>query len=295
MRASSKSRSARAGLGRVISRVAALPELRRGGRPAPHEGPQGTPTQHKLPDFLILGAQKCGTTGLFRYLVHQPTIERPSQKEVHYFDLNHAKGLDWYRGHFPEAGGDRLLTGEASPYYIFHPLAPARVMEVLPEARMIVLLRDPVRRAISHYHHAVNKGYEDLPLEKALAQEAERLDGEERRMEEDEGYRSFSHQQHSYVARGHYAEQLERWYRSFEREQIMVLDSQAVFGSPERALPKVHEFLGLPSADVSELPRPKSAGYPPPPPAIERRLRDYFTEPNRRLYELLGEDLGWEA
>ena len=112
-----------------------------------------------LPHFLIIGAQKAGTTSLASYLAAHPGVVPSKRKEVHFFDLNYEKGVDWYRSHFPIARGQglrrrmrgrRMLTGEASPYYIFHPLAASRAFDLLPAARVIVLLRNPVDRAYSH-------------------------------------------------------------------------------------------------------------------------------------------------
>ena len=173
-----------------------------------------------LPDYLIIGGQRCGTTALHDHLARHPAIGAAHVKEVHYFDLNYERGERWYRGHFPNdvrravarrRTGVEMVCGEASPYYLFHPLVPERARALVPDARLIVLLRDPVARALSHYHHEVALGMEPLTFEEALDAEPERLDGEERRLVQFPGYASVAHQHHSYVARGHYADQLERW------------------------------------------------------------------------------------
>ena len=144
-----------------------------------------------LPDFLIIGTQRGGTTSLYNYLVEHPGIGAASIKEVHFFDTPHFKqGLAWYRGHFPSAFQryyvERSLkhgfvTGEASPYYLFHPHAPKRVAGLMPQMKLIVMLRNPVDRAYSHYHHEVAGGHEKLAtFEEAIACEDERLAGEAR-------------------------------------------------------------------------------------------------------------------
>ena len=135
----------------------------------------------KLPDFLIVGVMKGGTTSLFRYLVRHPQVLPPFRKEIKYFDCNYINGQNWYQAHFPlkkKFVGGSKLTGEATPYYIFHPQAPMRIAEALPEAKIIILLRNPIDRAYSHYQHMVRVGREPLSFEEAIAAEPERLAGE---------------------------------------------------------------------------------------------------------------------
>ena len=112
-----------------------------------------------LPDFLIIGAQKCGTSFLYRFLVKHPHVKSAFVKEVHYFDLNFAKGNNWYRSNFPlQVRNTRTyITGEASPYYLFHPHAARRASMVVPDAKLLILLRNPVDRAHSHYQHQVKR------------------------------------------------------------------------------------------------------------------------------------------
>ncbi|MET0607965.1 MAG: sulfotransferase domain-containing protein, partial [Gaiellaceae bacterium] len=159
-----------------------------------------------LPDFLVLGAQKAGTTALYEYLRRHPQISGPSWKEVSFFDRHWARGESWYRGNFPNVARTRgKHVGEASPSYVFHPLAPRRVQEVVPEARLIVLVRNPVDRALSQYNHEVALGWEPLPFEEALDAEEERLRGEQERMASDPRYFSREWWSHTYKARGRYA------------------------------------------------------------------------------------------
>ena len=143
--------------------------------------------------------------------------------EVHYFDADYGRGLDWYRSHFPrpaharsaaQAVGTQPVAFESSPYYMFHPLAAERIFRDLPGAKLLVLLRDPVERAYSAHAHEVAWGFETEPFEQALSLEADRLAGEVERILADPGYVSFSHRHHAYRARGQYAEQLERLEKS---------------------------------------------------------------------------------
>ena len=240
----------------------------------------------------MIGAQKAGTTALYAYLRWHPRITGPSWKEVSYFDRHYPRGVGWYRGQFPLRSRGRLV-GEASPGYVFHPLAPARVRETVPAAKLIVLLRDPVDRALSHYHHEVALAREPLSFEEALDAEEERTRGEEERLVREPGYFSHAWWDFTYVARGRYAEQLERWFGVFQREQLLVLASEELAAEPEATYRRVLDFLGAPPHSLARYPRVYEQRYEQMAPATRGRLAETFAEPNRHLYELLGRDFGW--
>jgi hypothetical protein len=248
------------------------------------------------PDFVIIGAQKCGTTFLYDLLSQHPQVEPAIKKEVHYFDRHFGKGVDWYRSHFPSPTwkeGQRSIAGEATPYYLFHPHAARRMAEIVPRARLIVLLRDPVDRAYSSYHHQVRAGRETLGFEEAIEAEETRLRGERERMLGDEQYASFNYQHFSYLSRGIYVDQLVQWSAFFSGDQTLVLKSEDLFDHVPYALRSVLSFLYLPSwIPATSEPRLKGS-YRPMDSATRQRLRDYFEPHNRRLYEYLGVDFGW--
>lgn len=245
-----------------------------------------------LPDFLVLGAQKAGTTALYAYLRWHPAITGPSWKEVSFFDRHWWRGESWYRGQFPLRSGGRLV-GEASPSYLFHPLAPERVRALVPEARLVAVLRNPVDRAYSHYQHEVSLGREPLSFEAALASEEERTRGEVERLVADPRAFSPAWWDHTYVARGLYAEQLERWLAVFPPEQVLTLSSDDLGGQPEATYGKILAFLGAPAHSLPEYPRVFEREYEPMNAETRTMLEQTFAEPNRRLEELLGRPLGW--
>lgn len=256
-----------------------------------------------LPAFLIVGGQRCGTNSLYEYLVEHPAIARAMpQQEVHFFDTNFSRGLSWYRGHFPtrlwlratEArAGCAAVTGESSPYYMFHPLAPERIASTLPDVRLIVLLRDPVDRAYSHFHHERSRGNETLGFEEALDREPERLQGEVERILADPGYNSFSHQHHSYLARGVYADQLQVLSSLFPQDRISTVLSERLFSEPQQVESEVLDFLGLPPGTPRAHGRHNAGRYTEMPAPLRRRLADHFADSNHRLASLLGSDPAW--
>jgi sulfotransferase family protein len=260
-----------------------------------------------LPDFLIIGAERAGTTSLYRYLAQHPQVMGVTlhRKGAHYFDTNFDKSVRWYRSHFPSrlaargralrTGTERVVTGEACPYYVFHPLVPERVRALLPEVRLIVMLRDPVTRAYSHYLHEVARGFEHLSFAEAIDAEAERLEGEEKRMRGDAHYRSFNHQHYSYQARGRYLEQIERWQRLFPIEQIHIIESRAFFADPDAGYREVLRFLGLAERSLGEYPQLNARSDGRLPADARERLYESFAEPNRELEEYLGRSFSWET
>lgn len=245
-----------------------------------------------LPDAVILGAQKCGTSSLHYYLVQHPQVIAPLRKEVHYFDLNYARGEPWYRAHFGRSAAPGLNL-DSSPYYLFHPAVPERLHRLLPDAKLIVLLRDPVRRAYSHYWHQRDKGREQLSFEDAIAAEPGRIEAAHERLAAGTLARSAAHQAFSYLARGRYAEQLERWLALYPRGQFHILRFEDLVQDPLAVLNGTLAFLGLPAAGSVRLEARNTRRYPPLAEDTATRLREYFAPHNRRLESLLGRDLGW--
>lgn len=258
-----------------------------------------------LPDFIVIGTQRGGTTSLYRYLAAHPGVAPTLvSKGVHYFDVQNDRSGAWYRGHFPptayrawrlRVARQPLITGEASPYYLFHPAVPERVAAMLPDVKLIAMLRDPVKRAFSHYHHEFEGGFETLPtFEEAIGAEPDRLEGEAERLLADPGYVSFAHQHHSYLARGHYAEQLEAWFAHIPRERFLIFTSEEFYRDTATVYGTVQDFLGLPHHPLAEFKTYNAHSYAPMDPATNARLREHFREPDRALCELLGRDLGWD-
>jgi len=254
------------------------------------------------PDFIIIGAQRCGTTSLYNTLKKYLYIAPALKKEIHFFDMNFKQGMDWYRAHFPsyvykytkKMRRHDFITGEASPYYFFHPHVPKRIAELLPKVKLIALVRNPIDRAYSHYHHEVRLGYETLSFEEAIAREDERLLAETAKMQKDEDYSSFNHRHYSYLSRGVYIDQLMNWMRFFPREQILILPSEDLYSEPQATMGHVLEFLGLPSYRIENVGKYNYHPYSKMDATVQKRLVAYFEPHNRALYDYLGVDFGWD-
>jgi hypothetical protein len=262
-----------------------------------------TAAARSLPDFLLLGGQRCGTTSLYRHLVAHDGIAFPRRtKGVHWFDVAYDRSAWWYRSNFPldvvrqratARLGYPLVVGEACPYYLFHPAVPGRVKEVMPEARLVAILRDPIERAWSAYHHERRRGYEDLSsFETALDAEPERLAGAEEVLRRPDG-RHFSHQHHGYVARGRYDEQIRRWWDAFPRDQVLVAYTADLEGDPDTVLSSLHRFLGVPSIPPASAQRWNQQATADIPAPIRQRLADAFAESDQWLVDHLPQRPPW--
>jgi Sulfotransferase domain len=200
------------------------------------------------PDFLIIGTQKGGTTSLYKYLIKHPHIKWAKRKEIHFFDRHYTKGVDWYQEQFPKKDKQSdFLTGEATPAYMFHPLAAERIGAAFPNVKLIVVLRNPVERAYSQYKMYARKGLEKRLFEQAIKQERAMVAKESEKIIEsgDEGYWSKDYNNFSYVSRGMYLDQLKRCMRYFNKEQLLVISSEDLMNKTEETVNVVLRFLGL--------------------------------------------------
>lgn len=187
----------------------------------------------QLPTFLIAGAMRCGTTSLNAYLREHPEISVGHPKEVHFFDQNYERGVDWYLRHFPDSD-DSNAVGEATPGYIYFPEVAKRIATTLPDVKILLLLRDPVDRAYSHYWHNRSVGRERLDFAEAIASEPKRL-------ERSRDYRA----RYSYLDRGRYGGQLENLLHFIPLEQILVQTFDEIASDPTTVYRRTCRFLGV--------------------------------------------------
>jgi hypothetical protein len=265
-----------------------------------------TSDRRPLPDFLIVGTKRGGTTSLWNYLVQHPLVPRLfpawNTKTSHYFEENWPRGEAWYRSHFPTVKqraalerrhGGPSKVGEAAPLYMFHPLVAGRVAELMPQARIVVLLRDPVERAFSHWKERRTEGKEPLDFAAALAAEQERTAGERERLIADPNAFSEPFDWWSYRARGRYLEHLEPWLERFDRSQLLFLPSETFYRDPARSYATVLDFIGLPPYELRAYDvfndRP-SRGMDD---AVRAELAAYYRPYNEALSARLGVSFDW--
>lgn len=267
-----------------------------------------------LPSFIIFGVGRCGTTSLYNYLTGHPNVGAAQEKEILFFDYHFNKGLAWYKKNFPlrkfyKSSQHKWITGDATPSYMHHPLAPHRIKEILPEVKLILLLRNPVERAYSHYCQKINAQLETFPFELAVRyQLQERAFFQKEKVLGNEKYFRHVYYPHAYISKGVYIENIKKWFALFPKEHILVLQNEEMSKEPQRIFQKTLAFLELPAWEPKEfkkynyhgdhysVPRPSSqkAKYEPLTPELRQELMEYFRPYNEQLYEFLGIDLGWE-
>ncbi len=248
-----------------------------------------------LPDVVILGAMRSGTTFLHAALQQHAEVAATKHKELHFFTLHWNKGLEYYRSQMPlrwprwmyrALFRKRPIVLDSTPYYLFHPEAAKRLHDVLGAPKCIVLLRESGARAWSHYHHMLTLGCEHLGFRDAVDQERKRSTFESACPELDPA--ATGHMLYSYTARGFYADQLRQWWQYVPRDRFLILRSEDLFAEPQKVFDQVCAFLEL---ERMTLPGglPHNARTQSPLPHFMRARFDALYEtPNQDLFELTG-------
>nr|WP_259041692.1 sulfotransferase domain-containing protein [Salinibacter ruber] len=251
-----------------------------------------------IPDFLIIGAQKSGTTTLHGWISNHPEVKTGVWKEVHFFDWRHRyekRGLRWYRSHFPVLiKPSKFKVGESTPEYLFNPASPRRVAETIPNARLVVLLRNPVDRAYSHYHHSRRLGAESLTFKEALEAEEDRIKGEMRKLKKTGTHKGKKYMKYSYKKRGEYADQIERWLKYFDRSQFLFIKSESMFRKPKKKLKEVKNHIGVSNINITYKDKKNEGNYEKMEFEARKKLRKHFEVKNKKLEKLIGKKMRWE-
>jgi len=245
-----------------------------------------------LPDFLIIGAVRSGTTSLYYDICQHPSVEKAAYDEVGFFDDNFHLGLNWYRSIFPTKkkmekirnGTGFSITGEDTPFYIWNNDAVERIAQLLPKIKLIVILRNPVDRAYSNYYLGVREGTEKRSFKDAIMMDMDYINQQKL---ENIDYKK------SYIAKGLYSEQLKKWFKVFNKKQICVISTEKFLENPNEILEKIFKFLELPGFSINKFEKRKVSSYPQMDKNIRKKLNDYFITHNEELYEMIDEKYDW--
>ncbi len=246
----------------------------------------------KLPDYLIIGASRCGTTSLFEYLMKHPSVEYPTTKQVHYFDKHYHFGKNWYKIHFP-LKWKKGISGDATPYYLNSPHAPKRVHDLIPSVKIIVMCRNPVDRAYSQYYLEFHGKNETLSFEDAIEKEDERVKDEYERMVTDPHFYSKKYHTFSYVDSGKYEKHLQKWLDYFPKSQFLFIQSEDFYKSPSTIFSQTLQFLNLPKYNLPEYKIFRAEKYSNMDHKLRTKLEDYFKPYNEKFYKLIGKNCNW--
>jgi len=259
-----------------------------------------TSTFRVLPDLIVIGVVRGGTTSLYNYLSQHPCITKSAYDELGFFDDNYHLGLNWYRSMFPTKFTKnriikkygKFMTYDVTPFYIYNPNAAQRIREVLPQTKIIAVLRNPVDRAYSNYYLGVRSGNEKRTFEDAVISDLNSIQNN-RDMPKNNNY----FEQiigGSYLTRGFYAEHLQMWANKFPKEQLFVISSEELARKTMETLQVVFDFLNLPDYKIKDLTKKNEAKYPTMNQDTRKMLIEYFRPHNENLYSLLGKRFDWD-
>ena len=253
-----------------------------------------------LPNFIIFGSSRSGTRSLTKYLNQHPSIKMASRKEVHFFNKtdNFNQGPNWYKSFFPTTTtkklfeskkNTKLICGEATPDYIYNPKVPERILKLIPKIKLIAVLRNPIDRAYSHYHHMVRSNREELSFEDAIRIEPERIASDIKNNKFDG--KNYFH--YSYLRRGIYHSQLKTWMNVFDKNQFLILESKQLENNLEKTLDAVFKFLGIPKFEILDAGKINVGNYPDMKPKTRKFLEEYFKPHNEELEKFLNQKFSW--
>jgi len=250
-----------------------------------------------LPDFIIIGAMKSGTTSLYYNICEHPCVKPASYDEIGYFDVNFHLGKNWYKSMFPTvlekqktlSKFGKFQTGEDTPFYFWNKDAAERIHNMLPQIKLIVILRDPVYRAYSQYNNGVRDGLEKLSFEDMLQVEMKNLEMESSNSDE-KFFKS-----RSVLVKGIYDEQLEIWNRIFKKEQIHIISTEELSTNTEITMNSVFDFLELPKHKIKKSKKIKSAKYPEMSQKTKEFLTEFYKPYNKKLFKLMGKEFNWSS
>ena len=254
-----------------------------------------------LPDFIIIGVGRGGTTSCFHYLSQHPSIIGSAYDEIGFFDENFHLGLNWYRSMFPTKflkkkiakKFGKCLTYDVTPSYIRKPWVARRIKELFPEIKLIALLRNPVDKAYSHYHSSITRGLQKSSFEEIIEEDVKTFQKFENTnsMIDDKYFRTYIEKSH--LGRGFYAQQLKIWFELFDRKQILILTSEELSTDTNKTMNKIFQFLDLSDYEISDTAKRSTGNYTNMKMDTRKKLISFFSKYNQDLFKLLNQEFDW--
>jgi len=253
-----------------------------------------TASSRVLPDFIISGTVRSGTTSLYYNICEHPSVLPASYDEIGYFDSNYHLGINWYRSMFPtekemkqvKKETNFAITGEDTPFYFWKKEAAERIFQDIPNSKIIIIFRNPVDRAYSNYNLGIRKKTESLSFEDAIDEEMNFL--------KTHSFRDAVDRRRSYLSKGLYENQIKIWFDNFPREQIHILCTEDMKKNPKESLLKIFQFLGIPNYTLKNPQRQKSAEYKKMEDETREKLLAFYKPYNQKLFETIQEKFDWD-
>jgi len=249
-----------------------------------------------LPDFFVIGVVRSGTTSLYYYLDQHPCIMKSAYDELGFFDSNFDLGWNWYKSLFPtimqkkkiEKRNGKFLTFDDTPFYVYNSTVVKRIRKKIPDAKIIVIFRNPIDRAYSNYFLGVNGGKEKRKFDDLIEEEMILINNRNKQVLFDETLSE------TYLGRGLYAEQLKVWFNEFPKDSVKIVKSEEFAENTQNVMKDIFQFLDLPEYKISNIEKKNVTKYPPMKKETREKLEEFFRSHNKELYNMLGKDFGWE-
>jgi len=253
-----------------------------------------TASSRVLPDFIIIGTVRSGSTSLYYNICEHPSVLPAAYDEIGFFDSNYHLGINWYRSMFPKQKEiDELkkdtgfaITGEDTPFYFWKKETAERISDIMPNSKLIVIFRNPIDRAYSNYNLGIRKKTEKLSFEDAINEEMNFL--------EKHSFRESADRRRSYLSKGFYENQIKIWFDIFPREQIHILSTEDMQKDPEKTLLKIFKFLKIPSYSLKNPQKQKSAEYKKMDDKTREKLLNFYKPYNEKFFQTIQERFDWD-
>ena len=253
-----------------------------------------------LPDFLVIGAKRCGTTSLFYHLPEHPCISKSPHDNMGFFNDNFHLGVNWYKSFFPtiftrnkiKSEFGNFLAFDVTTTYMEEESTANNVYQIKPNMKIIVILRNPVDRAYSQYHLNLREKAEKRSFEDAMEENMNELNKESH--ERYEIKPKFSVEENNYLKKGLYAQQLRHWLNIFPMESMLILSTEEFESNQQVIYNKIFEFLNISQFEVKNTEKMEKGSYPQMKSETRSLLLDYFRSHNNELFKLINKKFDWE-
>lgn len=241
-----------------------------------------------LPDFLIIGETKCGTTSLYNYLIKHPKIidtkgndekydKSYNTKEIRFFDRFYNKGVEWYKNCFNKTKSDEI-TGEATPMYFYRTITIQRILKHIPDVKLIVLLRNPVDRLYSNFYHNYRW-----------------VDGWKNKYPDFNIFWNSVHDPDYYlIDKGLYYFTFIKWFEFFKKEQFYIMKSEDLYKNLQHEYSQLLKFLEVDNYIIKGITYYRKNNYPPLNKELRKKVENFYSRYNKKLVTLLGDKFNWE-
>ncbi len=253
-----------------------------------------TASTRVLPDFIIIGTVRSGTTSLYYNICEHPSVLPAAYDEIGFFDSNYHLGIKWYQSMFPKQkqmeeikkNTGFAVTGEDTPFYFWKKEAIDRIFQYLPNVKIIAIFRNPIDRAFSNYNLGVRMKTEKSTFEETIDEEIKFL--------EKNSFREAIDRKRSYVTKGIYENQIQNWLKIFPNKQIHMISTEEMEKKPIETLQKVFKFLDIPDYRITNPQKQKSADYKKMDFKTRQKLLEFYRPHNERFFDIIKQRFDWD-